>query len=82
MPVSSRSVKKANYLMLIEELKCAGFTAYRTEALEDLRVGLLKKNGAVDRMIVDKSSSFKKGTKYPFDVDIQIIYHSYMPKSQ
>lgn len=54
-----------------------GFEFKKNKYCKDLVIGLLTKNGAVEKVLVNGSKSFKKNTFFKYDTDIIVYYHTF-----
>jgi len=79
-PYSSRQMIKRDFDELAHELLNVGFTEVYTLPLDDLKIGWIKKNRAVQQVVVAGRDSMKKGTILEHDVKITIQYHSFGKK--
>lgn len=61
---------------VVAQLEQAGFTHISTVPLEDLAYGELNTENQIVSLIVNGSTDFEEGAKFPYDCDIQITYHS------
>ena len=77
MPASSSAYVGEHFEIAVEELESAGFTNVQTKALGDLITGWLKDDGEVEKIRIDGSNSFSKGSWFPTDTKILITYHSF-----
>lgn len=77
LPFSSRNLKGKKYETILKQLQNAGFSNVRTEARYDLLLGWLRKDGEVESVTVDGSSTFSAGDFCQPDVEIIITYHTY-----
>lgn len=79
-PYSSRQMIKRNFDELAQKLLNVGFTEVYTLPLDDLKTGWIKKDRAVQLVVVDGRESIKKRTILEHDVKITIQYHSFGKK--
>lgn len=77
IPFSARSFHKHNYVEVGDRLQELGFTEIYERPIEDLVTGWIKKNGSVERVIIDGNDAFKKNSVYTYDVKIVIEYHTF-----
>ena len=54
-----------------------GFGTVKTVAIQDLKMGWLKIDGQVEKVLIDGFDCFKKDSLFPVDVEITIYYHTY-----
>lgn len=78
---SSSEFKGKNYENVVTQLQKAGFTNIKTEALDDLVTGLLKKDGEVEGVKIDDKTNFGSDTKFSKEAEIIITYHTF-PKDE
>jgi hypothetical protein len=81
IPKNSSNYKGSNYSTVIAELRAAGFSNVRTTVLDDLIMGWLTKDGEVESVEVDGSTTFRAGARYAPDVPIVVTYHTYPVKT-
>lgn len=79
-PYSSRQMIKRDFDELAQELLNVGFTEVYTLPLNDLKTGWIKKDRAVQQVVVAGRESIKKGAILEHDVKITIQYHSFGKK--
>lgn len=77
MPFGGNDYNEMNYQDAIHILEGAGFTNVKAEALGDMIVGLLHKEGEIKTIKVAGSDVFSKDSKYLPDTEIIVKYHSY-----
>lgn len=77
---SSSELKGKNYKDVETLLKKSGFTNITVEALGDMKVGILVKEGEVDAVSISGTTSFRKTDRAEADEAIVIRYHSYPVK--
>ena len=76
MPYPESHFKRRNYTDVVAELHSLGFSNLRTHEIEDLTVGLIKKDGSVKRISV-LSNKLQKNAIYKFDDEFVIEYHTF-----
>lgn len=77
---SSSELKGKNYKDVETLLKKSGFTNITVEALGDMKVGILVKEGEVDTVSIGGATSFRKTDRAEAGEAIVIRYHSYPVK--
>ncbi|PWJ12206.1 hypothetical protein [Ruminococcus flavefaciens] len=77
IPYNSSSLRRLNYNEVCSRLSSLGFTEIKLVPIKDLVIGLLTKNGAVEKVLVNGSKSFKKNTFFKYDTDIIVYYHTF-----
>ncbi len=77
IPYNSSSLRRLNYNEVCSRLSSLGFTEIKLVPIKDLVIGLLTKNGAVEKVLVNESKSFKKNTFFKYDTDIIVYYHTF-----
>ncbi len=77
IPYSASSLRKLNYTEMCSRLSSLGFTDIKIIPIKDLVIGLLTKNGAVEKVLVNGSNKFKKNTYFKYDADIMVYYHTF-----
>lgn len=78
IPISSEEIKKEHYSYdeLMTLFSKNGFSNVKTKKIEDIKLGILKKDGEVERVTIDGASSFSKGEWVSQDAEIVITYHT------
>ena len=79
---SSSEFKGKNYKNVVTQLHKAGFTNIKTEALDDLVTGLLKKDGEVEGVKIDNITNFGSDTKFSKEAKIIITYHTFPKENE
>lgn len=79
-PYPMRLMVKRNYDDLAQELLEIGFTEVYTMPLNDLKTGWIKKEFAVQQVLISGVDTIKKGMLLNHDVKITIQYHSFAKK--
>lgn len=77
LPIESKKIEKENYKTVVSQLEDAGFTNVKTEKIEDLVTGLLKKDGQVESVSIAGETEFKKGDSFAKDSPITVTYHTF-----
>jgi hypothetical protein len=80
IPSSSSTFEAKDYQDVMTELQAAGFTNVETEALDDLIIGWLTKDGEVEKVSVNGNTNFSADRKFPEDAKIVITYHTFPKK--
>lgn len=76
-PYSARQMIKRDFDQLASELVDIGFTEVYTLPLKDLTTGWIKKERAVQQVLVEGIDAIKKGMPVEHDRKITIQYHSF-----
>lgn len=78
LPISSSEIEEENYNFsdLHNTFINCGFKNVIPEKIEDVKVGLLKKDGEIEKVTVNGRTSFKKGEWVDKDAEIVITYHT------
>lgn len=76
-PYSARQMIKKDFDQLASELVDIGFTEVYTLPLKDLTTGWIKKERAVQQVLVEGIDAIKKGMPVEHDRKITIQYHSF-----
>lgn len=76
-PASAIHYCGENYQDVIKELKAAGFTNIKTQAIDDLVIGFLTKDGEVEEISIDGDNSFSEGKGFDENVEVVIKYHTF-----
>lgn len=74
---SSSDFEGSNYEEVISQLEKQGFTNIRTNPDDDLIVGLIKKDGEVEKVEIDGYTKFSSSSRFLPDVEIVITYHTF-----
>ncbi|WP_303836714.1 hypothetical protein [Ruminococcus flavefaciens] len=77
IPYNSSSLRRLNYTEVCSRLSSLGFTDIKIIPIKDLVIGLLTKNGAVEKVLVNGSNKFKKNAYFKYDADIIVYYHTF-----
>lgn len=76
-PSSASYYRGENYQEAIQELKAAGFTNIKTEAIDDLIVGFLTKDGEIEEISIDGNKAFEEGDGFEKNAEVVITYHTF-----
>lgn len=79
--VSSSEIVGKNYEDVVSILKNTGFTNIATEAIDDLIIGWLTKDGEVEKVEIGGYTSYKADSKYDANVKIVVYYHTFPEKT-
>lgn len=77
LPISSKNINKKNYKIVVNQLKDAGFTDVKTDKIEDLVTGWLKKDGEIESVTINGDTDFIEGQEFPNNAKITVIYHTF-----
>ncbi|KXT72614.1 large hypothetical protein [Streptococcus sp. DD10] len=77
LPISSEKIDKQNYKTVVNQLEDAGFTKVKTEKIEDLVTGILKKDGQVESVSIAGETEFQKGDVFDKNTPITVTYHTF-----
>ncbi len=77
IPKSKKQFKGMDYLEAIQLLNDEGFKNIETERMDDLILGWLNKEGAIETISVGGHSDYDVDEEYSIDVQIHITYHSF-----
>jgi len=69
-----------DYKDVVADFEENGFVNIKTEALEDLIFGWIKKDGEVESVSVDGDEDYIENGWYPNDVEVIITYHTFPEK--
>ena len=75
--ISSSELVGENYEDVVSNLEKAGFTNIETEVLDDLVTGWLKKDGEVEKVEIDGTTSFSSDSKFEPNSKIVVTYHTF-----
>lgn len=81
-PFSSEEIEDENYEEIVDQLKRAGFVNVTAQPMEDLVIGVVKKENAIDKVEINGKDSFDKYEQFRADVSIKVFYHSYPIKNE
>lgn len=76
IPASAEEYEGEPYAQVAKELQNAGFTNIDCDPMGDLKLGILKKPGAIDKVSIDGDFQFTKGDIFSEDAKVVISYHS------
>lgn len=74
---SSSELMGRDYKDVVLKLQENGFTNIKTEAVDDLIIGLLNTDGEVEQVEINGSIDFSSGKKFPKDAEIIVTYHTF-----
>ncbi len=74
-PKGFEPFQEHDYMEIVSSLMGEGFTNITCTNMHDVILGLFKKAGRVDRILVYGNVISSGGKKYPPDIPIQIFYH-------
>lgn len=77
LPISSEDINKKNYKTIVNQLNDAGFTNIKTEKIEDLVTGWLKKDGQIESVSINGETEFSEGQELPKNAKITVVYHTF-----
>lgn len=80
VPFSERSFRNMNYVLAGDKLQELGFTEIYKKPIPDLTTGWIRKNGAVEKIVIDDVYPFKKNSIFAYDAEIIIEYHTFKKK--
>lgn len=76
-PYSARQMINRDFTQLASEFVGIGFTEVYTLPLKDLTTGWIKKERAVQQVLIEGIDTIKKGMPIEHDKKITIQYHSF-----
>lgn len=79
---SASSYKKENYYDAIIKLNKQGLSDIRVTPLNDLKTGILTKEGRIETIEINGISDFRSGTWIDEDSVVSITYHSFAKKEK
>ena len=74
---TASSLRRLNYNEVCSRLSSLGFMEIKIVPIKDLVIGLLTKDGAVEKVIVNGSKTFKKNNCFKYDKDIIVYFHTF-----
>lgn len=78
---SSSALEGQNYEDVVTQLREAGFTNVKTEAVEDLVLGLITEDGEVEEVEIGGDTDYESGTQFSKDAEVVVRYHTF-PKTE
>lgn len=75
VPYSESELCKMNYREVVEIFEKLEFERIREIQIKDIFLGLISKEGEVERVTIGGKAEFKKNTVFKFDEDVVIEYH-------
>ncbi len=82
LPISSSEIKGKMIDEVQKSFEDAGFTNVQTDKIDDLIFGWLTKDGEIEKVLVDNSDNFSKGSWIASDTEIIISYHTFPEKEE
>ena len=78
IPISASSIENGNYDKdnILDAFQKSGFTNVHFEKIEDVVVGLLTKDGELEKVTVNGKTSFSEGEWVSKDAEVLIYYHA------
>lgn len=76
-PKSASEVEGVNFKDIVTLFEKAGFTEVQTEQVNDLVIGLLKKEGDVKEVSINGDTSFAKNDEFPVNAQVIVRYHAF-----
>ncbi len=80
VPTSACEYKGKDYKTVKTEFENMGFEEVECEGLEDLKIGLLKKENTIERISIAGNAEFYSGDIFKKDDKVVITYHSFKEK--
>ncbi len=78
MPMAAKEMRGRNYEDVVTKLERTGYTNVYSEPMNDLIIGLLNKDGAVDEVSANGKKDFRKNQRFEPDTYIIVRYHSFV----
>lgn len=79
IPVAYSEYVGDEYTTVVYALKSAGFTNVNMKGLNDLKLGILNKDGTVDKVYINGNTKFSAQTWFPADAEVLVTYHCFKP---
>lgn len=76
-PYSSKRVRNKNSQNLLIKLRNIGFSNINLIPINDLRIGWIVKDRAIDRVLLNGQDNYKKNVAIEYDAKIDIYYHTF-----
>lgn len=76
----SEKIEGMNYVNVKERLEEVGFQNIKTEAIYDLKMGFLTKDGEIEDISIDGQTEFDENAKFAPEDEIVIRYHTFEKK--
>lgn len=80
IPISYKEAKKISGKDVVTAFVNAGFVNVTENVIRDLTFGWLKKDGAVDSVIVSGEGRYRKDMAYRIDTPVVVTYHAFKSK--
>ena len=74
---SPQELRNSNVCDTVAYFKHQGFGVVKSVPIHDLKVGWLKIDGQVDRVLVDGFDRFRPDSQFPVDTEIIVYYHTF-----
>ena len=80
VPGSSRQFESVNFSIVAQQFEDAGFSNITLTPIEDLKFGIITKDGEVEKVTVSGNEEYIIEKWYRQDVPINISYHTFEPE--
>ena len=80
VPGSSRQFESVNFSIVAQQFEDAGFSNITLTPIEDLKFGIITKDGEVEKVTVSGNEEYVIEKWYRQDVPINIYYHTFEPE--
>ena len=76
VPFSGKSLRKREYSEVCDELESMGFSNVKQKPKRNIVAGLMRTDGAIDKVYINGNASFKEGEVFQYDAEVIVEYHS------
>lgn len=77
VPGSSKHFETVNFAIVAQQFEDAGFSNIKLTSIEDLKYGIIKKDGEVEKVTISGNEEFVIDDWYDQDVPVNIYYHTF-----
>ena len=75
--MSAKDLKGKDHDDVVLMLSTDGFTNIAEEALDDLVLGWITKDGTVEKVSINGNATFESGDKFPKNSTVKFVYHTF-----
>lgn len=77
VPGSSKNFETVNFAIVAQQFEDAGFSNIKLTSIEDLKYGILTKDGEVEKVTISGNEEYVIDRRYDQDVPVNIYYHTF-----
>ena len=77
VPITSKKAKGKQYKDVVNMFKEKGYVNVKTEKIQDLITGWIKKDGEVESVKIDGKDNYSEYDSYYIDTEVIITYHTF-----